>query len=250
MASLGSLVVSLAMDTARFAGDVGKAAQQMARLTVEAGKIGAAIGANIGAGTVIIGRLVAASVEAADRTGELAEMFATTTEEMSRLGYAAKLSAIDQETLATGLGKISKMAADAAAGGATASDVFRALGIEVKDTDGSLKSSTVLLGDVAEKFKGYKNGAEETALAIEVFGKSGASLIPLLNRGRDGIAELGAEADKLGLTLSQDAANAAGEFNDRLDQLNAAKQGLGTQIAQRLLPALNALSEQLGRSGS
>lgn len=245
MASLGSLVVSLALDTARFSGDVGKAAQQMARLTAEAGKIGAAIGANIGAGIKTLGSLVTASVDAADRTGELAEMVGVTAEEMSRLGYAAQLSATDQETLATSMTKLAKLAADAAAGGASATAVFESMGIKVKNTDGTLRSTTEVLGDIADKFAGYREGTAKAALATEIFGKSGAQLIPFLNRGRDGLQELAAEADMLGITLSGSAANAAGEFNDRLDQLNAAKRGLGLQIAQQLLPTINTLTARL-----
>jgi len=245
MASLGSLVVSLAMDTAKFSGDVGKAAQQMARLTAEAGKIGAAIGASIAVGAKVIGSIVKQSIDAADRFGELAEMVGITTEEMSRLGYVAKLSATDQETLATSLGKLSRLAADAASGGKTAGDVFQALGVSVKGTDGTLKGSTELLREIAERLASYKDGAEKSALAQEVFGKQGAALIPLLNRGASGIAALEAEADLLGITLSTSASNAAGEFNDNLDRLNAAQEGIGRRIAEQLLPTLQRLTTGL-----
>lgn len=245
MASLGSLVVSLALDTARFASDIGKSVQQMARLTAEAGKIGAAIGANIGAGITAIGALVNASVDAADRTGELAEMVGVTAEEMSRLGYAAQMSATDQETLAASMTKLAKLTADAAAGGASATAVFDSMGVSVKNADGSLRSTTEILGDISDKFATYREGTAKAALATEIFGKSGAQLIPFLNRGREGLQALGAEADMLGITLSGAAANAAGEFNDRLDQLAAAKRGLGLQIAQQLLPTINALTTRL-----
>lgn len=244
-ASLGSLVVSLAMDTARFAGDVGKAAQQMARLTAEAGKIGAAIGASVAVGGQAMLALVTSAVNAADRTGELAEMLAVSTEAMSGLGYAAQMSAIDQETLAASMTKLAKLSAEAASGNETAANAFKTLGITAKDADGSIKPLDKLLGEMADKFSGYRDGTEKTALAMEFFGKSGAAMVPLLNRGSEGIADLVNEARALGIVLSKDAADAAGEFNDRLDQLRAAKEGLGLQIARQLLPTLNALTGSL-----
>lgn len=248
MASLGALVVSLGMDTARFTAGVSKSVQQMARLTAEAGKIGAAIGTSVVTGVTAIGNLVKQSVDAADRIGELAEMTGVTTEEMSKLAYVAKLSATDSETLAASLSKLSRQMAEAASGSESAAAGFDAMGISVKNSDGTLKGTTEVLAEVADKFASYQDGAAKSALAQEIFGKSGAQLIPLLNRGSSGIAELAAEADKLGLTLSGSAANAAGEFNDRLDQLQAAKQGLGVQIAQRLLPTLNNLTGSLFNS--
>ena len=244
-ASLGSLVVSLAMDTARFTGDVGKAAQQMSRLTAEAGKVGAAIGANIVAGAAVFQAIVVAAVDAADRTGELAEMLSLTTETMSGLGYAAKMSAIDQETLAASFTKLAKISTEAASGNEAASTAFKTLGISAKNADGSVKPLDKLLGEMADKFSGYREGTEKTALAMEFFGKSGAAMVPLLNRGSEGIADLVKEAQALGIVLSKEAADAAGEFNDRLDQLRAAKEGLGLQIARQLLPTLNSLTGSL-----
>ena len=105
MASLGSLVVSLAMDTARFQGDVGKAAQQMARLTAEAGKIGAAIGVAVGVGLKAIGSLVKESIDAADATSKLAQSLGMSTEQVSRFSWrltAEKVLEVYREVAAAG----------------------------------------------------------------------------------------------------------------------------------------------------
>jgi hypothetical protein len=248
MAALGSLVVSLAMNTAEFTSGVSKSVQQMARLTAEAGKIGAALGTAASVGVSALTNMVRGSIDAADRIGELAEMTGVSVEEMSKLAYAAQLSATDSETLSASVSKLSKQMAEAASGSESAAAGFKAIGVSVTNADGSLRKTTDVLGDVADKFAQYEDGAAKSALAQEIFGKSGAQLIPFLNQGRQGIAELTDEADRLGLTLSQDAANAAGEFNDRLDQLKAAQQGLGVQIAQRLLPTLNSLTGSLFNS--
>jgi hypothetical protein len=245
MASLGSLVVSLAMDTAKFSGDVGKAAQQLTRLTAEAGKVGAALGTSIVAGTRLIGGLVKASIDSADEMSKMAVSLAMTTEEVSQLSYAADLAGISQEELGSSLAKLARRAADAAAGGKQASEVFDAMGIKVTDANGAVKSTTDILGDVADKFASYESGVNRTALAQEVFGKSGARLLPFLVQGREGLADLAKEADLLGITLSTKAGLAAEQFNDNLTRLQAAQNGVGRRIAEQLLPTLEALTNRL-----
>jgi hypothetical protein len=245
MASLGSLVVSLAMDTAKFQADIGKAAQQMARLTASAAKMGAAVGTAAVAAAAGVAVLVKQSIDAADATSKLAQSVGTTTEEFTRLAYAGDMAGVSQEELGSSLAKLARQAADAAAGGKSANDVFSSMGISVKSADGSLKSTTQLLGDIADRFKAYGDTTTQTALAQDLFGKSGAKLIPLLNAGRDGLAEMAKEADALGITLSTGTAAAAEAFNDNLSRLNAVRQGLVNGIARELLPTLESLTANL-----
>jgi hypothetical protein len=233
------------MDTARFTGDVGKATQQMARLTAEAGKIGAAISASIGAGIAVVGSLVKSSIDAADATTKLASSIGMTTEQLSRYAYAAELAGLSQEELGASVSRLARTVADAAAGGKSASDVFASMGISVRGANGEIKSSSAILAEVADKFASYEDGIEKTALAQELFGKSGARLIPFLNQGSAGLAELAKEADALGITLTDSAGRAAEEFNDNLKRLQKVKEGLGLQIAQKLLPTLESLTKQL-----
>lgn len=245
MSSLGSLVVSLAMDTGRFTADIGKAAQQLTRLTAEAAKVGAAVGAAVTASVSALAYMTKQSIDAADEMGKLAASSGTTVEELSRLGYAADLSGLALGDLGTALQKLARHSADAASGGKQAAQVYAAMGIAVKDGNGNLRSSTEILADVAEKFATYEDGAAKTALAQELFGKSGAALIPLLNQGRDGLAKLSDESDRLGITMSAGAAKAAEEFNDNLTRLTKVQQGFSNNLAQALLPALEFVSKEI-----
>jgi hypothetical protein len=99
-----------------------------------------------------------------------------------------------------------------------------------------------VLLDLAERFKAMPDGAEKTALAVRLFGKSGAELIPFLNQGRDGINELSAEMQALGVQMSGETAAQAGKFNDALDKLKLASTSIGNQIIASLLPALNDMA--------
>jgi hypothetical protein len=248
MSSLGSLVVSLAMDTARFTSDVGKAAQQMDRLTKEATKIGVALGASISAGAAALGVMVKSAIDAADASSKLAQSIGVTTEDLSRLTYAADLSGVSQEELGASLAKLARHASEAASGGKSAAAVYEAMGISITDGNGNLRSTTDLLGDVAERFAAYENSAAKTALAQELFGRSGAKLIPFLNSGRDGLNALAKEADALGLTLDTKAAVSAEAFNDSLTRLAKVQTGFINNLTQAVLPALEVLSVVLNNA--
>jgi hypothetical protein len=119
---------------------------------------------------------------------------------------------------------------------------FDRLGIKTRDANGNLRTNVDVLRDSADAFSAMQDGTAKTALAVELFGKSGAELIPLLNEGSEGLREMNEMAEKLGLTFDEKTVNAAGDFNDTLDLMGAASQGVARQVAAQLLPTLNSLT--------
>ena len=247
--SLGTLTVDLVARTFGFEQGMDKAAKtldsKMQGIKKTAGQLGTLIGVGVAAATTALSVMVKQTIDSIDAMRDLAQQAGLTVSELSALTYAADLSGVSQEQLGAGLIKLARAMSDTAQGVGTASKAFDALGISVQNTDGSLKSNTEVLSEVAAKFATYRDGAEKTALAVQIFGRSGAELIPLLNEGAEGISEMTAEAEELGLVLSQETANAADEFNDNLTRLDAVKKGLVRRITAELLPSLVNLSERL-----
>lgn len=210
---------------------------------LKAGAVAAA--AAIAAAAVAAGAMAKASIDAADSAGEAAAAAGITVEQYTRLGYAMKFSVGGADALDGSMKFLNKSMFDAANGSAQASMAFDRLGIAYTNTDGSLRDSTEVMLDVADRFATMKDGAEKSALAMDIFGKSGAEMVPFLNQGRDGISALTDQADRLGVTLSGDVADAAGQFNDNIDILKGAAQGLTNQIMAGMLPALNETADSL-----
>lgn len=247
-AVIGALRVVLGADTAAL--DKGLKDSQSGLSSFA--KSMAAIAGGIGLEKVLEGFVSSAvnaikhGVELGDQLNKMSQSAGVSVEELSKLKYAADLSDVSMESLGKSMGKLSKALVSAASDGAgQAGRAFAAMGVEVRNAaDGSIRPSANVLADIAEKFAGYKDGAEKTALAIALFGKAGAAMIPLLNQGRDGLREAGDEAQKFGLVLDKQTTAAAERFLDNLKRLDAIKQGLYTTIAARLLPSLEQLSEQ------
>lgn len=114
-------------------------------------------------------------------------------------------------------------------------DSFQKLGVSTTDAQGKQKDFNTILFEVADKFKAMPDGLDKTALSMDLFGRSGKDMIKVLNLGSDGIKELEAQADKLGLTLTADT---IGKVNDLVEsqkklkeQTDALKIAVGTATA-------------------
>ena len=132
---------------------------------------------------------------------------------------------------------------EAAGGNKQQIEVFKAMGIELKNSTGGLKSANEMLGEMADKFASYKDGPEKAVLAMKAFGKSGQDMIPILNKGAQGIAELRGEANRLGAVFGDDMAKASGDFNDNLKRISLSGESLKIKLAGELLPTLNTVAE-------
>jgi hypothetical protein len=248
MASLGSLVVSLAANTAAFTSDLGKAAhiseRNMARIRRDAERAGKAIALMFAAGAATAAVLVKQAIDSQDAMLKMAQGAGVTSETFSELAFAAELAGVNVEAFSTSITRLNRNISDTAAKTGEARQAFAALGIDVKNADGSLKNADQVMGEVAEQFKQMEDGAGKSAIAVMLFGRAGAAMIPFLNQGADGMRQLREEAVALGASISTEAGQAAERFNDNLTRLNQVKKGLANTIAQELLPVLNQLTDQ------
>jgi hypothetical protein len=190
------------------------------------------------------------AIETADQMGKAAEKVGASVEAMSALSVQAQLSNVGVDQLQVGMEKLAKNAAAAASGNKQAAAGFAAIGVSLRGSNGEIKSTDVLLEDVAKKFAAYEKGVNKTALAQELFGKAGADLIPVLNElGEKGLAGITKQAEQFGAVISGDAAKAANEFNDNITMLEIEAKGFANSVTQKLLPSLNQLSGQMVESG-
>lgn len=190
------------------------------------------------AGGAVFG-LVKFTADAGDHAFKMAQKVGIGVEALQELAFAAKLSDVSAEELQQSLTILSRKTVDASRGSAEALRPFTQLGVRLKDAGGKIKSTDQLLVEFADKFKGLPDGTRKTALAVDLFGRSGANLIPLLNQGSKEIANLRKEAQELGIVFSEDQARASEEFNDNLTRLFAAFTGIRNIVGNELIPIFN-----------
>jgi phage-related protein len=95
------------------------------------------------------------------------------------------------------------------------------------------------LSSIADKFKEMKDGPEKTALALQVFGRQGKALLPILNQGSAGVGKLKEEMDKAGLSMGGKQVAAAMKMKAAQRDLNTQVEGLKVRLGNALLPALS-----------
>lgn len=189
--------------------------------------------------------MIKGAIDAADHLNKLSQKIGISVEALSTLRFAAQLSDVSLETLQKGIKSLSQNITEANTGIGDGAQVFEALGISVRNTDGSMKSTEAVLLQVADVFANLEDGAVKTALAVKLFGKSGMDMIPFLNQGAAGISQLTQEAERLGLKLTTETARSAEAFNDNLTALKASSSSLGLALARDFLPELTSITNAM-----
>ena len=243
-ATIGALRITLGANTAAFETGLKQAASSLSGFSSKMKVAGAALAAAMAGalGGVVAG--IKHSIDEADKMGKMAQSVGVPIEELSALKHAADLSGVSLEQLGVGMGKLSKNMMDAAVNGTgPVAQSFTALGLSVKNSDGTLKTSSRIMTEVAGKFERIKDGAGKTAMSMVLFGKSGKDLIPMLNAGAAGLREMMEEARALGLVIDDKTFKASEAFNDNLTRMAKIKDGIFRQVSARLVPALQGLSQ-------
>jgi len=180
--------------------------------------------------------LAKGSLEAGDKMYDLSQRTGVSVEALARFRKAAATSGTDIDAVSKALVKLSKGMVDAAAGSKQQAVAFSALGINIKDSSGQMKSADAVMLEVANRFKAMPDGVAKTALSLRLFGKAGAEMIPMLNMGGDAI-------DKLSVKMTTAFAEKADAYNDKLAALSGKVGALGADLLIALLPALNAVTD-------
>ncbi|MCI5073952.1 MAG: hypothetical protein MRY80_02855, partial [Oricola sp.] len=243
-AVIGSLRVGLGLDSAQFTSGLKKSENRLAGFgkTVANSMAGIAVAASAALAGVSVA--IGKTISTADEMTKSAQKFGVPVDQLSRLKHAADLSGVSIDTLGTGLRRLSDTMLQVSAGASTsATRALEALDVTVQNSDGSLRSSSDVMTDIAGKLSQMQDGAAKTAAAMAIFGRSGADLIPMLNAGRDGLAAMLAEADALGITLDRNTGQAAERFNDNLTRLGKITDGFTLKLTAAMLPALEKASE-------
>lgn len=230
---LGKLVIELAANTAQLQSDMGKAVGIAQRGAASMKNAFESLAAGITGG--LIGGFLIETVKESIKFGDEIQKAATKAgiggHAMSELAYAAKLADVDLSSLSQGLKKMQVALSEAGTGAKIPNEALTALGLTLKDLEGlSADSQFAIIGD---RISELKNPADRTRAAIELFGKSGADLLPLFSQGAAGIAKARAEAEKLGASLSDQQVKSLSEAADSVKKLDAAWHGFWTNMVAR-----------------
>jgi len=241
----GRAYVELGADRSQLKRDLAAATSVFNKFGASIQSIGLQIGA------VFSGGIIAASVfkasrafaDAGSKLDDLANRSGASVEALSELALAAQMSDTSIESVGDGIRKMQVFLVKAAKGGKEANATLATLGVNLEDI--AKLSPEDQFTAFAEAISKIDDPALKTSMAMEVFSKTGAELIPLLGEGQAGIEAFRKEARRLGLQMSgADAANAAA-YGDALDKVNLTMAAILRRVGSALAPMFTKFAEAI-----
>lgn len=197
-------------------------------------------GASVAAGAALAG----AAIHAMDYTGAIDDMATETnltTETIQSLRLAAALSGKTFEETAQTAVFFQKKMEEAKNGNQELAATFKTLGV---DLNGSVDAA---FRKTLESFNQVADGAAKTKTATDLFGKSGAGLLGVMDQVGGSFDNLTAKAKGYGLVLDEDAIAKSNELADRIDVLKLRLGALTTEIGIATIRTFDNWSTAVGR---
>lgn len=149
--------------------------------------------------------------------GELAEQLGVTTDALQALQFAGAQAGVKTEQLETGISKLTRTIGEAGEGTDTAIKAFSKLGVGILDSSGKIRSTEAVLSDVAIAMSKMNDPAARAAAAVDLFGKSGQRMLPLLTEiAERGLPAMIAGAKDLGAVVDRELIDAFDKASDRM----------------------------------
>lgn len=170
------------------------------------------------------------------RTGESADA-------LQKLSFAAKMTGSDVESLEVGIKKLGKNIGEALGGDKAANEMFRSLGLSAQQL--SKMPLDKQFEVIADRLSRIPEGALRTKATMDLLGKSGTDLLPMLAGGGAELAAYGKRLEELGVIKTPQAIAAADDLGDRMDEVGLVLQHTAFVVGDALAPAVMALADNV-----
>ena len=178
---------------------------------------------------------------------DMSQRTGLSVEQLSALQFAAEQSGASMADLEVGVKKMQRTIVDAAKGEKGATEALKLLGLEAKDLTGLDTAGQINL--LADALQNVKDPAVATAAAVELFGRGGTKLLPMLKGGAAGMAEFTAQAEAMGLIMSGPEAAAADQLGDAMDAAFSVIKRIIAVIGSTIAPILTDIASRFAMAG-
>jgi len=183
--------------------------------------------------------------EELDKLAKISDKFGVTAESLTAIRNGAELAGVGVEELAAAVKNFEKAVSEADDGGKKQIETLRRLGLTAEDFAGDQIDLVDVLAKVAGGLEGVDSAADRTRILIDLFGKTGANLAPLLKEGADGIQNLAAQARSAGAVFSREDLARVEQFNDSWTALKQTFRTMAEQLVSVLSPAFTKFFTKL-----
>lgn len=237
----GRAYVELGLDQSKFVKGLRAAEKELKALGQSIMKIGAGLTAAGGAITGVFTAAAKSFVSAGDAINDMATRTGVSVGALQALGFAAKMSGTDVEALETGLRVMQRTITDAAGGSKSAAKSLTDVGLSVQALAGMAPEDQFTA--VAEAISKIEDPTRRVAVAFDLLGRGGTSLIPMMEEGAAGIAAMAQRFAQLGPPLTAADVSLAALADDVWNELLTAFKAITNQVGASVTPALVELGQ-------
>lgn len=210
--------------------------------TAIVGAAGAAAGAVTAAGAAYLNAASAAS-EYGDNIDKMSQKIGISAEAYQEWSYVFERSGTDIDNMQTGMKTLSSVIADAGAGSESAAEKLKAIGLSIEDIGGL--STEEQFAAVLSALQEMPAGAERTAAATDLLGRSATDMAAVLNMSAEETQALIDETHEYGMVMSDEMVAASAGYQDSLTKLSTTFEGLKNSIVGDALPSMTTFVDGL-----
>jgi hypothetical protein len=232
---IGALTVSLGLDAADYVNGLAKAEKQAKNssdnIVISFKSVAQGVGVAFAAlNTAGVAAFAAINNEARNIADfqDFAEKVGDTASQFSSLQLAADVSTTSLETIAAASIKLSVGLSKVNDESKGAGKALSAIGIDLEEFKNL--SPVEQIDAVSKALAGFEDGAGKTAVAVALFGKAGAEILPFMND----LAEQGERQ----IRLTDEQIKAADDYVKAQDRLKSEFSATGAAMAADLIPSL------------
>ncbi|WP_342270471.1 hypothetical protein [Rickettsia endosymbiont of Orchestes rusci] len=205
------------------------------KLSFGFGRIGTAIAAAFST------RALKKIIDSGAEIGKFAGKLDMSTKSLSELKYVASNCGVEFNNLTSGLTQMASRINDAAQNSGEAKQALQALGLSAKEL--ASLSPDQQLEKIASQFERLTDSTDKATIAAKLFGSESSTLMGILEQGAVGINKMREEAQKLGISLSEENCKAMAQFNSELNKLQTVLISLITCCLVPILPLVTSFFE-------
>ncbi|MEM9108610.1 MAG: phage tail tape measure protein [Planctomycetota bacterium] len=212
-------------------------------------QIGASLSAIGAAITAPFAGAIATYAKVGDSLEKMSRRTGIAVESLSELEFAAQQNGSSLGTLERGIRTSQRAIVDLGRGLSTQVFAFDQLGLTYQDLDRLSPEQQFTL--IADRVGQIEDPTKRAAVAMQIFGRSGQELIPLLSQGAAGIEAFRQEARDAGIVISNETAKGAAAFLDSLNKIKLQVKAAAVAVGAALAPAITKLFQSfttVGRS--
>ena len=241
-ADIGPLVRDLGRGSAAVSGFGGN----VNRLT--GGFKGAAVAGTAVAGAVVaagtaIAALTKRSLDNIDALSKQARAAGVSVASFQAMAQVAGEAGVESDKLSGLLVKMQKNIASLGQGATSQVDAFARIGLSFSDLAGLKADEQFSL--IAEAISSISDPTTKTAAALDVFGKSGAEALDMVDGYGAAVENAAKFQREFGIAVSDVDAQQIEAANDAMGRLGMAMDGLGNALAVKFAPAIATAAEGL-----